>query len=209
MLEEIVKHIGRPLDTACTLIENILGPPTTKLGELLGDHVSYWQWANRLNIAEKAGKKLLAKGLLAHSLPMDFAIPLLREAGDIADDFLQNWWAELIASAIEDPTYAHIAFVNTLHSMSPSDVVFLDAILRTQHVGYEGRIEAVVAASSLTHAQALLSFHNLERLGFFTPTGKRFKGFAFDLLNACAGTQQAAESLKKKQMDLPHNVIRD
>jgi hypothetical protein len=54
-----------------------------------------------------------------------------------------------------------------------------------------------------------MSFHNLEHLGFFTPTGKRLKGFAFDLLKACAGDQQAVENLRKKQKDLPHSIISD
>jgi hypothetical protein len=35
MLEEIVKQIGRPVETACLLIENMLGPPTKRMGDLL------------------------------------------------------------------------------------------------------------------------------------------------------------------------------
>lgn len=46
---------------------------------------------------------------------MDFAIPLLREAGDIADDFLQNWWAELIASAIKG-----LPLISRMHALEIS-----------------------------------------------------------------------------------------
>src|SRR5205823_2213005 len=112
-------------------------------------------------------------------------------------------------SAVEDDAFAHIAFVNTLHSMSPADVRFLDTLIQTQHVGREGRIEAVVAASSLSTQQAQMSFHNLERLGFFTPTGKRLKGFAFALLRACSNSKENVDEYVEKQKAVPSGVVMD
>ena len=56
-LSKITNLLQRPIDTACELIENILGEPTKHLGLYLTDHIVYWQWANRINILEKAQKK--------------------------------------------------------------------------------------------------------------------------------------------------------
>src|ERR1039457_5659628 len=114
MWEEIAKHLGRPIDTGCKLIENVLSVPTRKLGDLFGDRVSYWQWSNRLRIAVLAAMKLKNKGISARGLPPDFAIPLLRECGDAEDPNLQEWWAELLASAVGSEPLRHVAFVHTL-----------------------------------------------------------------------------------------------
>ena len=81
MLKEIAKHVGRPIDAAGNLIENILSVPTKKLGDLLGDRVSYWQLSNRLNIAEKASEKLKRRGISPCELPLGFAVPFLRDCG--------------------------------------------------------------------------------------------------------------------------------
>jgi predicted transcriptional regulator len=208
-LQEIVKHIGRPIDTACNLIENVLGEPTRKIGDLLGDQISYWQWSNRLSIAQKAAEKLADKGIQIRQLPLDFSVPFLRECGDAEDQSLQEWWAEMLASATHDSSLCHVAFVNTLRSMSPADVRFLDTLLRIAHVEKDGRIEAIAQASGLSDSQVAVSFHNLEALGFFTPTASRLKGFAFDFLNACYPQRNLIDRYKDKQSTLPRKFITD
>jgi len=41
-------------------------------------------------IAELAAEKLQKKGIAATQLPLDFAVPLLRECGDAGDLFCRN-----------------------------------------------------------------------------------------------------------------------
>jgi hypothetical protein len=209
MLKEIAKHVGRPIDLACDLIENILSDPTKKLGYLLGDCVSYWQWANRLNIAEKAQEKLKKRGLSPGKLPLGFAVPFLRECGDAEDTDLQEWWAEMLCSAIEDEQFRHVAFVGILKSFSPADVRFLDTLLRIVHIEKKGRIEAIAEASGLSLAQCRMSFNNLYRLGFFSPTGRRLTGFAFDFLKASCPHRERIDEYMKKQSQLPVAVVSD
>lgn len=209
VLEEIAKHLGRPIDAGCKLIENVLSVPSKKLGDLLGDQISYWQWSNRLRIAELAAMKLKAKGITARGLPPDFAIPLLRECGDAEDPNLQEWWAELLASAVAAEPLRHVAFVHTLQSMSAADVKFLDAMLSADPVERDGRIEVVAKASGLSIEQANVSFHNLESLGFFTPTASKLKGFAFDFLTACYPHPDRISAYREKQSKLGGHIIVD
>jgi len=203
---EVAKAVGAS-ETAALLIKNMLDVPTKKIGELLGDCVSHWQWCNRINIAEKAYRKLQEKNIDPRALPPSFAVPLLRDAGDVEDEFLQDLWAALITSATADDRNVNIAFVDILHSMNPSDAIFLDAVLRTQHAGRDGRIEAVMNASTLTQEQATMSSHNLARLGLFNVTGNRLIDIAFFFLEACGSDQTLIEGLREKQKLLPHNLL--
>jgi hypothetical protein len=209
MLKEIAKHIGRPIDTACNLIENILSVPTSKLGDLLGDCVSYWQWCNRLNIVEKANDKLKRKGVPPCKLPLDFAVPFLRDCGDTEDRNLQEWWAEMLSSAIVDEQFRHVAFVGILKSLSGADIRFLDTLLDISHVEKKGRIEAVAVASGLSPAQSGVSFNNLYRLGFFSPTGRRLTGFAFDFLRASCPHREPVDKYRDKQSKLRPLAVMD
>ena len=209
MLNEIVKHVGRPIDSACNLIENILSIPTKKLGDLLGDCVSYWQWSNRLNIAEKASEKLKRRGLSPCELPLDFSVPFLRDCGDVEDSDLQEWWAEMLSSAIEDGKFRHVAFVGILKSFSPADIRFLDTLLYIAHVENKGRLEAIAEASGLSLEQTRISFNNLRRLGFFSPTARRLTGFAFDFLRASYPHKERIDEYINKQSKLPFVAVGD
>jgi len=208
-LTEIVKHLGRPIDTACELIEKILSVPAKKFGDLLGDQVSYWQWSNRLRIAELAVAKLKERGYKIRQLPLDFSVPFLRDCGDAENPDLREWWAELLTSSIGEESSCHVAFVNTLRNMSSTDVRFLDTLITIGHVDKDGRIEAVATSCGLSLEQAKVSFHNLERLGFFTPTGRRLKGFGFDFLGACYPHKERIASYQEKQSQIKTVVVTD
>lgn len=208
-LVEIAKHLGRPIDTACKLIENILSEPTKKLGDLLGDQVSYWQWTNRFRIAERAVKLMAQRGREARKLPLDFIVPFLRDSGDTENPDLQEWWAELLASAVVDDSACHVAFIGLLKGMSATDARFLDTLIQSGHAEMKGRIEAIAQTSGLSPAQATISFHNLERLGFFTPTGKRLKGIAFDFLTACYPQRDKIASYREIQSKLGKGFVMD
>lgn len=56
LAEVLSKVLGRPVDTACKLIEALLGEPFRIAGDALADHVRMWQWKNRLRIVERAGE---------------------------------------------------------------------------------------------------------------------------------------------------------
>ena len=138
-ISKLIDLLQVPVDTACKLIENILGEPTKQLGLYLADHVVYWQWLNRVKILEKAQKKLDEKKLVSHSLPKDFVVPFIRECGDTSADELQEWWSELLASAIEDEAKCHVGFVNTMKQLNASDVIFMHTLLEYGPFDKKGR----------------------------------------------------------------------
>jgi hypothetical protein len=49
-LVEVLTALGRPVETACNLIESLLGQPFKIAGDALSDQVRLWQWKNRLRI---------------------------------------------------------------------------------------------------------------------------------------------------------------
>lgn len=93
--------------------------------------------------------------------------------------------------------------------MSPSDVKFLDAMLSNEPVARDARAEVVARTSGLSVEQANVSFHNLERLGFFTPSGSQLKGFAFDFLSACYPHPDRILAYKEKQPKLGGHILVD
>ena len=195
-LSKTTNLLQRPIDTACELIENILGEPTKHLGLYLTDHIVYWQWANRINIFEKAQEKMKEKRLIPHKLSKDFAVPFLRECGDTSDEELQEWWSELLTSAIKDDAYCHVSFVHTLKLLNTCDAVFIYTLLQYGPFDKKERSKMIAKHSKITVEQAQISYYNLESLGFFTPTGKRLKGYAVEFIKACCGNIELVPFLK-------------
>jgi hypothetical protein len=209
ILLEIAKHIGRPIDTVCTLLENILSIPTKRLGDLLGDQIVYWQWSNRIKILEKASAKIAAKGIKMRILPQDFVVPFIRDCGDAENQDLQEWWAEMLASSIQDDSLNHIGFVKTLQAMSPGDVKCMDTLISIAYVEKQKRVKAIAEASGMSVNQVAVSFHNLQRLGFFTATAWRLTPFAFDFLNACYPHRERIEVYHDEQSKIPYHLVSD
>jgi hypothetical protein len=208
MLQEIAKHVGRPIQTGCKLIENVLSVPSKRLGDLLGEQISYWQWSNRLAFAEKAAQKLKQRGIPVRSLPADFAIPLLRECGDAEDPNLQEWWAELLASSVADESLCHVAFVHTLQSMSPADVKFLDALLQIGPGDPKKKWGLFKQATGFSADQINICVHVLDKLGFFMVGSEfRLRGFAFDFLRTCCAQTDRIAAYKEKQSKLSVKLL--
>lgn len=76
-LPEALSSLSRPVDTVCTLIENLFGEPFKVAGDVLADQVRYWQWNNRLRIIEKAQAKLQERGLPPRPLKPEFFLPFV------------------------------------------------------------------------------------------------------------------------------------
>lgn len=116
--------------TGATLIENLLGEPCKVAGSMLSDQIYFWQWKNRIRIAEKAQKILDEKKIAAKVIPPGFLIPLLEAAGNVEDETLQDMWASLLASSVESETSQHPAFVAVLSSLSIEEATLLDYLNR-------------------------------------------------------------------------------
>ncbi len=190
---EIIKSLSAPIKSACRLIEALLGKPFEVSGEILTDQLRYWQWLNRVRIAEKVEVKLEEEGVSRRILTPDYLLPLLRDCGDVSDETLQSAWANMLVSAIASPEAEHVAFVNVLKDLTPLDVQAMDALI---HHGYIRRDQrpGVIAGILKTDSTLIeLSFSNYYRLGFFGPSGRGLRKFAVLFLKACIRDNEAIE----------------
>jgi hypothetical protein len=89
--------VAKPaVETACTLLENLLGEPAKVAGGMLADQVHWWQWRNRVRILHLAKQRLDERGVEAKVLPPGFL------------------WAELLANAVSDESYRQARFCRVL-----------------------------------------------------------------------------------------------
>lgn len=113
--------VGAPIvQRALDLLERI-GGPILAAADIAADQVRAWQWANRCRIAAKAARKMEADGVAAKVVPPDFLLPLLSLAGDIADEGLQELWANLLASGVTREDARHPALARVLAQMSAAE----------------------------------------------------------------------------------------
>lgn len=102
LLDTLGPLLQRPVETACNLIESLLGESFAISGELLSDQIAYWQWQNRVRIAERASQIMCENRIATRVIPPEFLLPFLKECGDTADEALQEAWAQLLSSAVAD-----------------------------------------------------------------------------------------------------------
>lgn len=153
------------------LAKILLGRPFEVAGEMMGDTVYGWQVRNRVRILEKTKKLLDEKGISPDILPEGFLVSLLRNAGDVEEESLQNRWAQLLASAIEDEQFQHPGLIRVLSEMSPLDARLFSVVVKdledggTAHTRFKAAED--LAASSSVKA-VVLSMRSLERLAICT-----------------------------------------
>ncbi|MBN2020223.1 MAG: hypothetical protein JW749_08365 [Sedimentisphaerales bacterium] len=201
--------LGRPVNVACDLIESLLGKPFDIAGDMLADQVKKWQWQNRVRIAERADKMLRERKISKRILPPDFFLPLIRECGDVSDDTLQETWARLLCEAIDNDTAQHIGFIHTLKEMSPIDIKVLNALIESGPLKVKERCAELAKRTGLPINMIKISIGNIERLGFFTPTGKRLKSFAIYFLRACLADTTKLDLYIELQKDIKHDIVMD
>lgn len=114
--------LGKPIvDTACTLIKDLLGRSCKVAGGMLADEVYAFQWTNRIRIAHWAKQIMDQEGIASRVLPKGFLLPLLEAAGNVEDPTLQEMWARLISSGVKDDTSQHPTFIEILRQLTPDE----------------------------------------------------------------------------------------
>jgi predicted transcriptional regulator len=209
LAEALSKVLGRPVDTACNLIEALLGEPFKIAGDALADHVRLWQWKNRLRIVDRAEEIMRQRGIHRRAVNPDFLLPFIRDCGDTSAETLQEAWARLLSAAVEDDSNEHIALVNTLRNLTASDVQVANCLIELGYLEREHRVPAISDRLGLPRDRVELSIHNLEHLGFFTPTQRGLKGFAVRFLRACVANTEALDKYLESQKAAKRKVVFD
>jgi len=207
---QLVKLIGRPVEVACDLFQALLGKPFAVAGDIAADELQMWQWKNRVRIAERVDEMLRSKEVARRVLPPDFLVPLLRSCGDASNESIQEAWARLLVAAVASDDAQYIAYVRTLQQLSPSDVRVLDALIRsTPTDDRKERAEHLSQITGLPPNKIQRSIANFEHLGFFTPTQKRLRTFAFRFLEVCIADPEVIDAYRTAQAKLKSVPIID
>jgi hypothetical protein len=210
MLAKTLEQIlGRPIETACDLIESLLGKPFEVAGAALADQVQIWQWRNRIRIAERAQAIMEQRGIARRILPPDFLLPLLRECGDTSDETLQEAWARLLSEAVADETIQHVGFIHTLRQLAPNDAKVLNNLIELGPLDVKERVPKLSEVTGMSPDRVQLSLGNLQRLGFFTPTGKRLKHFGVRFLRVCLVENEKLDKYLTSQKEIERRIVMD
>lgn len=208
-LVEALKALGRPIETSCKLIESLLGEPFKAGGDLLADHVRYWQWANRVRIMDGVDKKMRSRGTGQRKLDPGFLLPYIEKAGNVSDESLQDAWAKLLVAAIENKSNERVSFVTALQDLSATDVKVLDTMITLGYMEPEERRPAIAEALGLSLDEVEMSMANLGRLGFFSPTHRRLSRFAIYFLRACVSDADSVDLYLGKQKAREPRIVAD
>ena len=195
----LIKTLGKPIETACKLFESLLGQPVEVAGQTVADQIQAWQWSNRVRIAEKVEEKLKRDSIARRVLLPEFLLPLMRDCGDACDDRLQEMWADLLVSAIENQDREHVAFLKTLSQFSPTDARVLNTMLEIQFRKRDERAQAIAEELGIDKSTVKVSLANFEHLGFFTPTQRGLKSFAVLFIRACVRNDDIVDRFIKSQ----------
>lgn len=130
--DPVTDLVGKSLDlakpvveTGCRLVESLLGKPCEVVRGMLADQLYVWQWRNRIRIANRAKQIMDAKGIAEKVLPPGFLVPLLDKAGYADDPTLQEMWANLLASAVDNEACRRSAYVAVLSQLSRDEALLL------------------------------------------------------------------------------------
>lgn len=173
------------VETACRLVESLLGKPFKVAGGLAADQLQAWRWANRVRIFSRAQEIIDEKQEAADIVPPSFLLPALEKAGDVEDSDLSELWSQLIAKAASEETARHPAFVNILQQLTPDDAKLLHQVHRNVTPAYFAWLEPDEGETRKVHSFLVVDmerrvfdgwkpepFHmiieNLQRLGLAT-----------------------------------------
>lgn len=119
---------GRFVDAITDLIS-----PLTQWAGLRGDQLRLQRLDTALKIAEKT------KYIISHEqgekakIPLKTIVPLIEKASLEDDEALQDWWAQLIASAYQDKDLQHPIFADFMGKITSSEAKFLNYFVSQKH----------------------------------------------------------------------------
>lgn len=109
------------------LLRRLFGPAASEIGEAFADKVRAYRRDNFARVLEKAAQKIGDEHLEA--LPLRFSIPFAEKASLAEDNSIVEKWANLLASAATKFSDEHVAFINILARLSPSEAKLLDRLV--------------------------------------------------------------------------------
>ncbi|MBK9947175.1 MAG: DUF4393 domain-containing protein [Nitrospira sp.] len=109
---------------------NVFGEPIKTSVGMLQDKLGVIRWERQLRLADRVKEILDQRRKEGNrvSVPPRMALPIIEAASIESDDFLQDLWANLLASAMNSVTAPKVrsAFVDIIKQLEPIDVKLLE-----------------------------------------------------------------------------------
>ena len=155
------------------ILTRLLGPIADEIGEDIAQWYKNRRQKNLENILEKANEKLNSKNSERTQPRLDLIDPIINKSSLVEDGFLQEKWANLLASAISKDTSesVHIAFPHILEQLSPLEAKFLDKVYEfaqkvpKNELPSRGLVkDALISFFRISETDFQIAFRNLIRL---------------------------------------------
>ena len=119
---------SRALAHAAELFKKLAGPAFEEFGAMLGDSARVYRVKNLIRTTEKTRRILADAELPPSAIPGRILLPLIDACAVEDDDFLQEQWAGLMASATQGTDDLRRSFVDTLKQLTPAEAQHLKRI---------------------------------------------------------------------------------
>jgi hypothetical protein len=120
-----IEQLMRPFQD---LLDKLLGPAATVIGESLGDQTKVWQFKRRIRFMREVQRLAGESGLKINPVATRLFFPVYEAASIEDDDNMQTRWAALIANEATKVGSVHPSFIEILRQMAPDDARLLDRL---------------------------------------------------------------------------------
>lgn len=161
---------------------------------IVADRIKFYRLKNYIALCENTLEKMHQKGLFeggsTQTVPLKISIPLIEHATLEDDINLQDYWAQMLANAM-DPNFetnVERRHVSLLSDMEPLDLRILNAVCSQYHSDSERKAledvlfdkSEIVDAFKVTERQIEVSLLNLMRLGCIKPGNLKTTSFSVE-----------------------------
>ena len=124
------KELKAGLEKAGYFIATAISKPLQIGSDILANELRYFRLKRILDLQEKVERLLHnKKGGKSRPASPRLLIPLLEKAGIEDDDYLHDFYARLLVSALDSNCpHPHPAFIDIIHGLSAKDAVVLESI---------------------------------------------------------------------------------
>jgi hypothetical protein len=114
----------------------------------MGDKVRQFRQRNFYRVAEKVEQYLAEANVEPKAIPARLLLPLVDSASLEDDETIQELWAQLLASAAQEPEAIPPSYAEMLKQLSPQQARILNAIYQS-HLTYRNHVGNRVAPASV------------------------------------------------------------
>lgn len=113
---------------ALAFFQKLLGP-VGEASEILSDKVRFYRWRSALATLEKARKFAAKNNIKPNEVPLKFLVPFLESCSlEEEGSELEDYWAKILAGAIQDKRRAKNAYIDILKGSTTSEIKVLNLL---------------------------------------------------------------------------------